>query len=233
MCRRIAPLGAAVAAAGMALAVGGGPASAQTTAWLPPPELNAYEMPARELAPRPRMSLGIGMGSTFDAVGFPDGTHAIPAFFATGGAGDGLFGVDFGAFSSSASGRDRAQQADPVDRQALDLFGVIRPAAKLRPGDRRYRMRVLRTLAGELGLGLEREGTSTRASSRFRLHTGARVELPLTPVTLSREHSELRLRLAVSRGIGLYTPTIRLRSGEVVEVGDTAAELYAGLVVVF
>ena len=99
--RRIAPFGAAVVAAGIALGAGGG-ASAQT-AWLPPPELNAYELPARELAPRPRMSLGIGMGSTFDAVGFPDGTHTLPAFFATGGVGDGFFGVDFEAFSSSAS----------------------------------------------------------------------------------------------------------------------------------
>ena len=227
MCRRIAPLGVAVAAAGIALAAGGA-ASAQT-AWPPPPELNAYEMPARALAPRPRMSVAIGMGTTFDAVGFSDGTHGVPAFFATGGVGDGLAGLDFQAFASSASGRDR--MANPVDRLALDAFGVVRPAARLRPGDRRYRMRVLRTLAGELGLGLERDGRTTASGSRFTVHLGARVELPLTP---AGGPSELRLRLGVSRNLGLYTPRLYgATASDVTSVGDTTADLYAALVVVF
>lgn len=44
---------------------------------------------------RPRLSLAAGMGATFDATGFAGGTHAIPAFFAVGGFGDGLTGFDW------------------------------------------------------------------------------------------------------------------------------------------
>ena len=63
------------------------------------------------------------------------------------------------------------------------------------------------------------------------VHTGARADLPLTP---PREPTELRLRLAVRRGIGLYTPKIYASTvSDVTSVGDSAAELYAALVVVF
>jgi hypothetical protein len=219
---------ASVVAAGVLGAAA--PAVADTsTSWPPPPELNNYDLPAVELAARPRMSLAVGMGSTFDAVGFGGGTHAIPAFFATGGFGDGLVGVDFEAFASSAVGRFRND--NPVDRLALDAFGVVRPAAPLRPDDRRYRMRVLRTAALELGLGFERDGRTTESGSRFTAHVGARVELPLTSVGAP---SELRLRLAASRNLGLYTPRLSgATAGTVTEVEDTAGELFAALVAVF
>jgi hypothetical protein len=178
---------------------------------------------------RPRFSLAAGMGATFDSAGLAGGTHAIPAFFAVGGFGDGLGGFDLGSFASSASGRFHGDD-NPVDRLALDAFGVIRPAARLAPGDRRYRLRVLRTLAGELGLGLERDGRVTGSGSRFELHTGARVELPLTR---AGEPSELRLRFAVRRAVGLYTPKLYGASAtDVTSVGDTT-EVYAALAVVF
>jgi hypothetical protein len=221
--------GAASVAAALALGVSR-PAGADTaTSWPPPPELNSYELPARELAARPRMSLAVGMGSSFDAVGFGSGTHAIPAFFATGGFGDGLVGFDFEAFASSAVGRFRND--DPVDRLALDGFGVVRPAAPLRPDDHRYPMRVLRTAGLELGFGLERDGRTTESGSRFTVHLGARVELPLT---LLGAPSQLRLRLAAARNLGLYTPRLSSKKpGEVTQVEDTAGELFAALVAVF
>jgi hypothetical protein len=193
-----------------------------------------------EAPPRPRLSLAIGMGATRDATGFPDGAHLIPAFFATGGFGDGLWGFDLGAFSSSASGRfaltvvaSNGETVDnsPVDRLALDAFGVVRPFARVRRDDQRYRLRVLRTIGAELGLGLERDSRVVVAGSRWEIHTGARIELPLTRVG---EPSELRLRLAFRRAFGLYAPKLSGGSADsgITSVGDSN-ELYAALVVLF
>jgi hypothetical protein len=174
------------------------------------------------------------MGATADSTGFPDGAHLIPAFFGVGGFGDGLWGVDLGAFSSSASGRFKsaAELNDaPVDRLALDAFGVVRPAARVRPDDGSYGFRVLRTLAAELGLGLERDGRTMVSGSRWEVHTGARVEFPLTP---PGQPSELRLRLAMRHAFGLYTPQVAVASNSpaATSVGDST-ELYAALAVVF
>jgi hypothetical protein len=171
------------------------------------------------------------MGGTLDSVGFSDGSvHAIPAFFAMLGIGDGLLvGADLAGFVSQASGRHLGET--PVDRLALDAFGVVRPAVRYRPGDQSYEMRVLHALAAELGLGFERDGLGNISGTRFLIHTGARADLPLSPAS---EPSDLRLRFGVRRAIGLYTPTLRTSSGvAVTSVGDSAAELYAALVVVF
>jgi hypothetical protein len=192
--------------------------------------ISTPEGSADGLPGRPRMSLAVGMGATFDAAGFAGGDHAIPAFLAVGGFGDGLAGLDLGSFASSASGRFHAGTDNPVDRLALDAFGVIRPAARLAPNDHRYHLRVLRTAAAELGLGLERDGRVTGSGSRFALHTGARIELPLTR---AGEASELRLRLAVRRAVGLYTPKLSgATPGDVTSVGDST-EIYAALAVIF
>jgi hypothetical protein len=197
-----------------------------------PAEALTETMPS-DLPPRPRFSLAVGMGATIDSTGFSDGAHLIPAFFGVGGFGDGLAGFDLGAFASSASGRypPSAVEEAPVDRLALDAFGVIRPAARVHREDQRYRYRVLHTLAAELGLGLERDGRTMVAGTRFVLHTGARVEFPLTPAGLP---SELRVRLAVRRAIGLYTPEVAVAQGSTLAtaVGDST-ELYAALAVVF
>ncbi|HXJ21733.1 MAG TPA: hypothetical protein VMT03_16030 [Polyangia bacterium] len=194
----------------------------------PPPMIESAPPP--DLPPRPRMSLGVGMGACLDSTGFSDGTHAIPAFFAGGGFGDGLAGFELGAFASSASGRYPVATAAPVDRLALDAFGVLRPAARVRPDDLRYGFRVLRAVAAELGLGYERDGRTTGAATRWVIHTGARVDFPLLPPGLV---SELRLRLAYRRAIGLYTPEVTGgTTGPSTAVGDSN-ELYAALVTVF
>jgi len=74
---------------------------------------------------RPRLSAAIGMGSSFDSVGFRDGVHPIPSFFTVLGIGDGLLGLDLSAFASSASREERMMDS-PIDRLAVDLFGVVR-----------------------------------------------------------------------------------------------------------
>jgi hypothetical protein len=102
--------------------------------------------------------------------------------------------------------------------------------AEVLPDDRRYRMRVLHALAAELGLGLERDGRPSGSGSRFEVHTGARVELPLTS---AGAESELRLRLALRRAFGLYTPKLaNTSSTDLTSVGDST-EIYAALAVVF
>ena len=194
----------------------------------PEPQLEVMATP--EPIPRPRLSLAVGVGATFDSAGFASGTRAIPAFFGVGGFGDGLLGVDLGAFSSAASGRFHGADDLPVDRLALDAFGVVRPAARVRADDLRYGLRVLHTLAAEVGLGFERDGRTTGSGTRFQVHTGARVELPLTP---SGRSSELRLRLAFRHAFGLYTPELAgSGAGAVTRVGDST-EIYAALATVF
>jgi hypothetical protein len=222
-CRFAALLGAAVGL------LAGAPARAQPLELSPmispqqPPVLEIEPPP--ELPPRPRMSLAIGMGASFDATGFPNGTHAIPAFFATGGFGDGLCGFELGAFASSASGRYQMMVGyTPIDRLGLDAFGVVRPAARVRPDDTGYGSRVLHTLALEAGLGYERDGHTNGAGSRIQIHVGARVELPLTG---AGQASELRLRLGYRRAMGLYTPQVLG-----LEINDSN-EVYAALAVVF
>jgi hypothetical protein len=141
-------------------------------------------------------------------------------------------GVDFGAFSSSAFGRYNGPDQFPIDRLALDAFAVVRPAARYRLDDQRYRMRVLRLLAVELGMGLERDGTTTASGTRFVVHTGARAEFPLAR---RGQPSELRLRLGIRRAFGLYTPVVAAGppgSTVNVEVRDSF-ELFGGLAVVF
>jgi hypothetical protein len=166
------------------------------------------------------------MGASLESTGFtPARTELVPAFFATGGVGDAWpVGVELGAFASSASGRFRGLDA-PVDRLSLDARGVLRPFAfKVPPEDRRYRARLVRAAGIELGLGIERDSTTVRAGSRLGLHTGVRLEVPLTPAGGT---SELRLRLAVRRLIGFYTPRVGA-----VDVGDSV-DLFAALVTVF
>jgi hypothetical protein len=110
-----------------------------------------------------------------------------------------------GVYASSASGRYRVPDL-PVDRLALDLMAVLRPFQ--RPGqlpDSRYVTRVARASGLELGLGFERDGQATLSGSRFGLHTGLRVELPLTP---AGERTGLHVYLAARRLIGFYEPVV-------------------------
>jgi hypothetical protein len=180
-------------------------------------------------ATRPRLIAALGMGASFDSTGFSGSTETVPAFFASGGVGaDWRVGVELAAFASEASGRFMAP-ATPIDRLALAAVGVVRPFAwRLAADDPRYRARLARGAAVEVGLGLERDGTTSRAGSRFGLHLGARLDIPLGPAGGT---SELRLRLAVRRMEGLYTPQISVNE-TVLSIGDSV-ETYAALVTIF
>jgi hypothetical protein len=199
------------------------PAATPPPASTPPPFVEEASPPPPT---RPRLTVALGMGASFEPSGLsPARTELVPAFFATGGVGDDWpVGVEGSVFSSSASGRFKAPDA-PVDRLAFAVIGVVRPCIwNYARGDARYGARVARTLALELGLGVERDGTTVRAGSRVALQGGARVELPLSA---SPSQKELRVRLAARRMQGFYTP----RVGDV-DVGD-GFELYAALVSVF
>ena len=101
------------------------------------------------------------------------------------------------------AGRGAVRRREPDRPVALDASGVLRVGMLLAPDNQRYATRVMRTVGVDLGLSFEREGRSMVCGTRFAMCTGARVELPLTS---PREPSELRVRLAVRRAFGLYTP---------------------------
>jgi hypothetical protein len=180
-------------------------------------------------AGRPRLIAAIGMGTSIDRTGYVGNTETVPAFFATGGVGaDWRVGAELAAFASEASGRF-AGPATPIDRLALAAIGVVRPAAWMIAADNgAYGARLLRGAGVELGLALERDGTTVRAGSRYGLHLGARLDIPLGP---AGQTSELRLRLAVRHMEGFYTPRITINGADV-PVGNST-ELYAAIVTVF
>jgi hypothetical protein len=211
--------------------IAGPPLEPLTQPWAAPEGVPVLETPARAPVRRPKLSAAIGMGVSYDSVGFSNGdTRALPSFFTTLGIGDGVFGFDLSAFASSAGREERTKQ-NPVDRLAVDGFGVFRPGALIRPDDRGFDMRVLHALAAELGLGFERDGRSPISGTRFLVHLGARAEVPLP---IPAESTEIRLRLAVRRGVGLYTPRLSsMQMPQVLEVGDSAAEVYVAVVAVF
>jgi hypothetical protein len=202
---------------------------AQTMMTVPEPA-GVVEAPIRESFPRPRMSAAVGIGAMLDAAGFADGnTRTIPTFFTVLGIGDGLWGFELRALASQAAGRFGGE--NPIDRLAVDASGVARVGMLVSPDNQRYGTRVLRTVGVELGLSFEREGRAMMAGTRFAICTGARVELPLTP---AREPSELRVRLAVRRAFGLYTPMLYgSSSADVTAVDDSDLEIYCALVLLF
>ncbi|MEA2700052.1 MAG: hypothetical protein QOI66_4323 [Myxococcales bacterium] len=176
---------------------------------------------------RPRLSLALGMGVSFDDTGFsPRRTAAVPSFFALGGFGDGFVGIDFGLFASTATGRFRTPDA-PVDRLGLDAMLVVRPAAHgVAADERRWALRVLRAAALEAGAGYERDGHGASADQRVGFRLGGRLEFPLTA---TGDPSQLRLRLAARH---LYAGTKATGAADTA-VRDTVLELYAALAVVF
>ena len=119
---------------------------------------------------------------------------------ASAASATGLRGSICGAFSSSASGRFSPRDPRRPGRSA----GARRLRRDSPGGPRRTAttsataMRVLHTLAVELGLGFERDGRPIGLGTRSMVHTGARVEFPLTP---GQRASELRLRLARAAGV--------------------------------
>lgn len=204
------------AIAALVLAMGGGvgarASSSETarSADASQPDLALTEEPATQVAPvhpaRPRMAIAIGAGATFDSSGFAPGvTKAVPSFAAVGDIGEGPAGFGLGVYASSASGR-YARTDTPVDRLGMAAMLVLRPfALRLPPETARYSARVARTVGVELGLGAERDGQSALAGSRLGVHTGVRLEFPLTPPSAP---TALRIRFAARRLIGLFEPLV-------------------------
>ena len=176
-------------------------------------------------AERPRISVAVGMGASFESSGLsPARTAAVPSFFAVGGFGQGLVGLDFGLLATTASGRFRAPDM-PVDRLGIDAMLVIRPWAwKYPPDTPWFGQRLLRSLAAEVGVGYEHDSRGLQSGSRMGLRGGARVDVPLFPA----EASQLCVRLAVRRLYGFFTPRL-----EPIDVKDTGLEAYAALVLSF
>jgi hypothetical protein len=198
-------------------------------ATLPPPPPSAapsptpfyVEAPARPA--RPRLNAAVGAGFTWDGSGFPDGRiERVPAMFATGGFGDDWHvGGELSVFASTAVGRFRGASEAPVDRLAISVVGVLRPLSwKLAADDTRYAARLLRQIGVEAGPGVERDSTTQKAGSRWGLHTGLRLELPLG----RPGPTELRIRLAARYMIGFYTPRVAMT-----DVGNSF-ESFAALV---
>jgi hypothetical protein len=131
-----------------------------------------------------------------------------------------------GVYASSASGRYKSSTDTPVDRLGLDFMAVLRPfAVRWSAADANYGRRVFRASGIELGLGYERDGqTSAQSGSRAGIHTGLRLELPLTRAGAP---TELRVHLAWRHLVGLYQPVVGT-----VTVGDTT-ELFGALAMAF
>lgn len=193
----------------------------------------AASAPARaqsESPARPRIEVAVGVGASLDDGGRKDSPGAVvPSFFVMGGFGGGLVGVDLGVFANSANGRYHDPSVMPVDRLGIHAIMVVRPLAELWPADWRYGMRIARTMAIDLGLGVERASRLARAAetvNRIGSLLGLHIDVPLTPRTTSRE---LRLRLAVRRFYGASRAAFP--DGE--PVIDTRGEVFAALAAVF
>jgi hypothetical protein len=181
------------------------------------------------VASRPAIEIALGMGASIDDAGLhADGVSAVPSFYATGGFGKGTFGFDVGVFVNSATGRYRAPNV-PVDRLGFDGMLVVRPFAELVSGDERYRMRVVRALAVDLGLGVERDSriaNGPEVVDRFGGRVGVHADVPLSP---TGARSELRLRFTARRFVGATSSTFP--GGD--PAPDSRGELFAALAAVF
>jgi hypothetical protein len=177
-------------------------------------------------ADRPKISVAVGVGASFERSGLaPARTDTVPTFFAVGGFGDGILGIDLGLTATTASGRFRAPDA-PVDRLGADAMLVVRPWAIWSADIEAlsFSRSLLRTIAAEAGLGYEHDSRGVRAGGRTGARLGARVDVPLFP----RDPSQLRVRFAVRRFIGFYVPQV-----DATEVKDTGLEAYGALAVSF
>jgi hypothetical protein len=179
---------------------------------------------------RPRIEVAVGVGASLDDGGDKNAKgFAVPSFFVMGGFGHGAVGLDLGVFANSADGRYNNVEVAPLDRLAATGIVVVRPLAELSPEDWRYAMRIARTVAVDLGLGVERASRIARAAetvNRVGSLLGFHVDVPLTPRTAPQE---LRLRLALRRFYGAS----RVTFPDGAEVTDTRGELFAALASVF
>jgi hypothetical protein len=210
------------------MATQGGESIASGGASIPPPAS----------VERPRFAMTAAVGISFDNLGIADGRYVrIPSFAVMGGIGRGRLGFEARLFASEAAGRFSSPNpvgGNPVadvgaDRQALDLLLAVRPFADLEDASAvAWSARFLRALTLDVGGAAERVSVGTQSVRRVGAVLGAHVDLPLTP---PGDSSELCFTVSVRRVLGTNA-SLNL-GGTSIDVGDSRAEVLAGLTVVF
>jgi len=214
----------------------GGPLVAPTVA------RTAEEAPSELPSPvaRPRFTVSAAVGVSVDNAGIADGRNvAIPSFSVQGGIGQELLGFDARLFASEAAGQfstpsqvatdRRALVADiGADRQAVDLMLAVRPFWRWQRQNLAWSARFVRALTVDIGAAGERVSIGAQTVLRVGAVMCAYADLPLTPADAA---SALHLRVTVRRMVGTRRDLTEL--GTPRQVGDTRAELLAGLAVVF
>jgi hypothetical protein len=201
------------------------PTVAATTEKAPPP------------VARPRFSVAAAVGISIDNQGIADGRNvAVPSFSVQGGIGQDVLGFDARLFASEAAGQfstpsqvaaDRnAPIADVgADRQAADLMMALRPFARWERQRLDWPARFVRALTVDVGAAVERVSIGAQTVQRIGAVLAAYADLPLTPAD---DTSALHLRLAARRMLGTHADVAGAK-----QIGDTRAELLAGLAVIF
>jgi hypothetical protein len=205
-------------------AAGAGSSAGASTSTAASPAMAAQPSPAK--GNRPRLELAIGMGATVDDFGFvPARSQPVPSFVAMAGVGAGPIGFDVAVSATTAGGRFRAPDA-PIDRIGVDLLLVLRPAAQLWAGSGGFAHRIARSVAAEIGPGLEHAARGiTGSAERFGLRTGVHFDFPLSAMG---DPGELRLRLGARRFWGITQAEIGSDT-----VTDSQFQAYGALGVVF
>ena len=191
---------------------------------------------------RPGFSISAALGISLDNQGVADGRNvAIPSFSVQGGIGQDLLGFDARLFASEAAG----QFSTPValsgdagaktviadvgaDRQAVDLMLAIRPFARWQRQRLDWPARFAHALTVDVGAAGERVSIGAQTIKRIGAVVAAYADLPVTP---AGDTSALHLRLTARRMIGTHGDIPDATGSR--QVGDTRAELLAGLAVVF
>ena len=215
------------------------PASLPGGPLLAPTVASTAEEPSLPVA-RPRFTVAAAVGVSVDNAGIADGRNvAIPSFSVQGGIGQDLLGFDARLFASEAAGQfstpsqvasdRRALVADiGADRQAVDLMLAVHPFARWQRQRLDWSARFVRALTLDVGAAGERVSLGAQTILRVGAVMCAYADLPLTPADAT---SALNLRLTVRRMIGTRGDVTEL--GAPRQIGDTRAELLAGLAVVF
>lgn len=172
---------------------------------------------ADESPPRRTLHVSVGMGASRDRAPTEAAAKPLTAFFSSVGVGQGLLGIELLGAGSAGRGTD-------VSRMAFELDLVLRPLTLLGLPSERFAGRLARGLGLTAGPGVELMERSRANATRLGVALGGHLDVPLTPVDLSRE---LRLRLSGRR---LLAGSVQL--GEHI-VGSSSFEAWAALVLAF
>jgi len=121
---------------------------------------------------RLRLSLGLGMGITWDGTGFTDrDVAAIPSFAVSAEAHGETFGIALGLVAVSASGRFPYQDT-PVDRLGFDVALTARPFSRVHDA-----LGIARRFTIALGPGWEEVAAGTASVGRLGLRASASLDV--------------------------------------------------------